>query len=128
MNYTPIQVINNSVIIPREYLPVADSYQIEVDDKSVTVRANRQLDWVEEDSDSPERREREAYIALHPMLWEKYPKQFVAIYGGKLIDHHREFAPLWRRICEQYPDEYVWVSQVEEKPIRTIQMRTGRFF
>jgi hypothetical protein len=85
MNYTPIQAMNNSVIIPSEYLPVADSYQIEVDDKTVTVRANRLLAWVNE-KESSEQRAREASIARHPTLWEKYPNQFVARYNGELIE------------------------------------------
>jgi hypothetical protein len=39
-----------------------------------------------EAGDGTVEREKAAYIALHPMLLEKYPGEHVAIYGGQLID------------------------------------------
>lgn len=66
------------------------------------------------------------YITLHPMLKEKYLGQYVAIYQGKLIDHDAEHADLYRRIDDQYPDEFVWISLVEEEAISTLSFRSPR--
>jgi len=70
--------------------------------------------------------EMQAYIALHPMLKEKYFGQYVAIYGGALIDHDPDHAALYRRIDAQYPDEFVWISLVEEEAIPTLVFRSPR--
>lgn len=63
--------------------------------------------------------EMKTYIALHPMLKQKYFGQYVAIYQGKLIGHDRERETLYRRIDAQYPDKFVWISRVEEDAIST---------
>ena len=75
----------------------------------------------------PADREMAAYIALHPQLKEKFFGQYVAIYGGKLIDHDTDRRALYMRMMAQYPDEFVWLSKVEEEPIRTLVFRTLRF-
>lgn len=81
--------------------------------------------------DSPEAdpadREMAAYIALHPQLKDEFFGQHVAIYGGKLIDHDTDRRALYLRIVAQYPDEFVWLSKVEEEPIRTLVFRSPRF-
>ncbi len=70
--------------------------------------------------------EMRTYIALHPMLKEKYLGQYVAIYQGKLIDHDPDHEALYRRIDAQYPDEFVWISPVEEEAIPTLTFRSPR--
>jgi hypothetical protein len=70
--------------------------------------------------------EMQAYLALHPMLKEKYLGQYVAIYQGKLIDHDPDHEALYRRIDAQYPDEFVWISPVEEEAIPTLVFRSPR--
>ena len=65
-----------------------------------------------------------AYIAMHPMLKEQYFGQYVAIYQGKLIDHDTDRKALYLRIDEKYPDEFVWISPVEEDPIPTVVFRS----
>jgi len=70
--------------------------------------------------------EMQAYIALHPLLKEKYFGQYVAIYQGKLIDHDSVHEALYRRIDAQYPDKFVWISLVEEEAIPTLMFRSPR--
>lgn len=74
----------------------------------------------------PADREMVAYIALHPQLKKEFFGQYVAIYGGKLIDHDTDRRALYMRMMAQYPDEFVWVSKVEEEPIRTFVVRSPR--
>lgn len=64
-------------------------------------------------------REKAAYIAMHPMLREKYPGQHVAIHNEELVDHDTDLDALWERIDARYPDEFVWVATVKEEPIET---------
>ncbi len=70
--------------------------------------------------------EMQAYIALHPTLKNKYFNQYVAIYHNKLIDHDLDHETLYRRIDAQYPDEFVWISIVEEEAIPTLTFRSLR--
>lgn len=71
-------------------------------------------------------REMQAYIALHPMLKERYMGQHVAIYGGQLVDHDQDFAALFTRIEQRYPNEFVWLATVEDEPLPTIYHRSPR--
>lgn len=84
---------------------------------------------VTDDSSEPDPADREmaVYIAMHPQLKEKFFGHYVAIYGGKLIDHDTDRRALYMRIVAQYPDEFVWLSKVEEEPIRTLVFRSPRF-
>ncbi len=70
--------------------------------------------------------EMQTYSALHPMLKQKYFGQYVAIYQGKLIDHDPDHDAIYRRIDAQYPDEFVWISLVEEEAIPTLVFRSPR--
>jgi len=67
-------------------------------------------------------RKMEAYIAMHPMLWQKYPGQHVAVYGGELVDRDTDLNALYARVEENYPDEFVWVTTIEADPIETISI------
>src|SRR5690606_1718087 len=82
------------------------------------------VDWSEPDPAVD--REMEAYIALHPMLKEQYFGKYVAIYHGELIDYDDEPAALLTRIEAQYPDEFVWLTQVGPEPIETLVVRSPR--
>jgi hypothetical protein len=82
------------------------------------------IDWSEPDPAVD--REMEAYIALHPMLKQHYMGRHVAIYGGQLIDHDQDFAALFARIEQAYPDEFVWLATVEEEPLPTFYHRSPR--
>lgn len=72
------------------------------------------------DKDTAVEREMKAYIALHPMLKEKYLGQHVAIYGGELIDVDKDYAALYKRIDAQYPNEFVWLATVEKEAMPTL--------
>ena len=76
--------------------------------------------------DAAVEREMQAYIALHPMLKEKYLGQHVAIYNGQLIDVDEDYGALYQRIDAQYPDEFVWLATVEEEAMPTLVFRSPR--
>ncbi|HFE66958.1 MAG TPA: hypothetical protein ENJ93_06820 [Chloroflexi bacterium] len=78
------------------------------------------------DEDVAVEREMQAYIALHPMLKEKYLGQHVAIFGGQLIDVDADYGALYERIDVQYPDQFVWLATVEEDPMPTLVFRSPR--
>ncbi len=71
-------------------------------------------------------REMEAYLAMHPTLWAKYPGQSVAIYGGELVDRDTDLNALYTRIEERFPDEFVWITTVEADPIETVSITSFR--
>jgi Family of unknown function (DUF5678) len=81
-------------------------------------------DWYE--PNEAVEREMEAYIALHPMLKERYFGKHVAVYQGQLIDVADDADTLYERIDARYPDEFVWMCQVKAEPIDTIYNRTIR--
>jgi hypothetical protein len=72
-------------------------------------------------------RERAAYLSLHPMLWQKYPGEYVAIYGGKLVDHDPDGVALSQRVRRRFPNQFVLRRRVEAEPDRILQMRSPRF-
>lgn len=57
-------------------------------------------------------REMEAFRVLHPVLLQQYPKQYVGIRQGQLIDHDADQLALYLRLDEQYPDEVILLKQV----------------
>lgn len=72
-------------------------------------------------------REIAAYHDLHPVLWQKYPHEHVALFQGKLVDHDLDGVALSLRIYQRFPDETVLIRQVEPDPEREIRMRSPRF-
>jgi Family of unknown function (DUF5678) len=82
------------------------------------------VDW--SDPDPAVDREMEAYIAMHPMLKEQYFGKYVAVYQGELIDSDDDPAALTERIDNQFPDEFVWLTQVGPEPIETIVILSPR--
>lgn len=81
-------------------------------------------DWAEKDPAFD--REMQAYIAMHPLLKKTHFGKHVAIYEGRLIDVDVDYDTLTRRIDAQYPDQFVWVSTVEEYPVKTFVFRSPR--
>ena len=71
-------------------------------------------------------REMQAYIALHPQLKKEYLGRFVAIHGGKLIDYDDDYDALFDRVDLLYPDQFVWLTQVETEPLDTLVFRSPR--
>jgi hypothetical protein len=70
--------------------------------------------------------EMQAYITLHPMLKKTHLGKHVAIYQGRLVDIDDDYDTLTRRIDARYPDQFVWISTVEEEPIKTLAFRSPR--
>lgn len=79
-----------------------------------------------QDGDALVATEMQAYIAMHPDLLQKHRNQYVAIYNGELIDHDEQFDALLARIDAAYPDQFVWLTRVEEQPIRELTFRSPR--
>jgi hypothetical protein len=67
-----------------------------------------------------------AYHTLHAFLWQKYPKHFVAIQGGQLIDQDPDKVALSRRVRAKLPNQFVLIRQVEAEPERTLYFRSPR--
>jgi len=74
------------------------------------------------ESDPQVEREKAAYLRLYPMLKEKYFGQYVAIYGGELIDHDMDYGRLFERVDDNYPDTFVWMTRVSAEPIETLHI------
>ena len=72
-------------------------------------------------------REEAAYLRLHPSLLENYQGQYVAIYGGELIDHDKDQVELYLRVKSSYPDKFVWIAPVCPEPEETYITRSPRF-
>lgn len=72
-------------------------------------------------------RERAAYLRLYPQLRQTHAGDFVAIYNEQLVDYDVDEAALFARIDDKYPDEFVWLTRVEEKPEREIKLHSPRF-
>jgi hypothetical protein len=87
-----------------------------VDDEELTYEPNEAVE-----------REEQAYQRLHSLLWQKYPDQHVAIYGGELVDHDPDGVALSLRIYQRFPDEFVLITQVEADPDRPLQMCSPHF-
>jgi hypothetical protein len=72
-------------------------------------------------------RERAAFIALHPVLLEKYADEEVAIYGGQVVDHDQDGVALSLRIYQRFPDDFVWIAPVTSSPIEEWHVYSPRF-
>jgi len=79
----------------------------------------------------PIRREREreknAFRRLHAALREQYLGQYVAIYGGELVDHDANQAALVARIDKKYPDSFVLIRPVRQEPEIVYEHRSARW-
>lgn len=71
-------------------------------------------------------REEAAFRRLHPLLRQKYEGQYVAIYGGELVDHDTDQVVLFLRMRQQYPQQFIWIAPVRSTPEEIYQMRSPR--
>jgi len=62
--------------------------------------------FAEEDGEEEEtvRRERDAFVTLHPTLLAQYPGEYVAICQGVLVDHDKDGLALSLRGHERFAD------------------------
>jgi hypothetical protein len=72
-------------------------------------------------------REVDAFEAMHTELWAKHPNQFVAVYGGQVVDYDSDEWALIHRIDKKYPDEVVMIDQVKPTFSREIVFHSPRF-
>lgn len=56
-------------------------------------------------------REMDTFRAMHPGLLQQFPKEYVAIRRGELIDHDADQCALYLRVDEKYPDEVILIKQ-----------------
>ena len=78
------------------------------------------------DEDAAVQQEMLAFIALHPQLKERHYGKYVAVHRGVLVDVDETLSVLHRRVRAQYPNEFVWISKVEEEAIPTFTFRSPR--
>ena len=69
-------------------------------------------------------REISAYESMHPDLWRKFPKEWVAIHERRVADHDPDRRLLYLRIREAYGPIPILIRQVEELPPTEIWLRT----
>jgi hypothetical protein len=73
------------------------------------------------------RAESARYQAMHAELKGKYLAQHVAIYEGRLIDHDTDAMTLVRRVEKQHGQAPVFITQVDNKPIREFLVRRRKW-
>lgn len=128
MDVIPIQVIQQEVIIPLTYFPASSELELVVKGEVAVVRARAGMTAPGSKQMDPEIEvEREAFLRLHPELWEKYPEQYVAISGGQLVDHDADKIALLARIEAQYPGVFVLVRQVQPEAEIVYERRSVRW-
>jgi hypothetical protein len=120
-----------SLIIPQALYErarrVAQRQQRNVTDVVTDVLA-QSLPIIEDQLDRPERkREIEAFVQMHPFLWREFPGEYVAIYGGRLIDHDIDRVALLNRINQNYPGVFVLIRPVREDPEIVYEHRSIRW-
>jgi len=57
-------------------------------------------------------REETAYQAMYEELFIKYANQHVAIYHEKLVDHDADGTELYKRVRQNYANEFVLITPV----------------
>ncbi|MCB0065120.1 MAG: hypothetical protein KDE19_23515 [Caldilineaceae bacterium] len=72
-------------------------------------------------------REEQAFNKLHSSLYPQYAGQYVAIYNEQFVDSDADQVALYRRMRQQYPDEFVWIAPVTERPGEVLHFRSPRF-
>lgn len=60
-------------------------------------------------------------------LIDKYPDEFIAIFGGQVVDHDIDPERLVNRINNHYPTEIVLIRQVTDDLEKILHIRSPRF-
>ena len=71
-------------------------------------------------------REEKAFHELHPLLKEKYAREYVAIFDGQLIDHDPDLEQILKRTKQKYADQFVWIAPVKDSPEEIFNFRSPR--
>jgi hypothetical protein len=72
-------------------------------------------------------RESKAFRAMHAELLAKYPRQYVAVYQGQVVDHDADQLALFLRVDEQYPQAPLLIKQVLSNPEEVYTFLSPRF-
>ncbi len=70
--------------------------------------------------------EARAFEAMHTQLLSEYKGQFVAIHGGKVIDHDTDKAALYKRVRARYGQAPIYFQQVTDQVLPTFHIRSPR--
>lgn len=65
----------------------------------------------------------EAYKAMHGELVKRYLGQYVAICGGRLVDHDPDPVVLLQRVRDQHSGQVILRQKVEPMPARELRIR-----
>lgn len=71
-------------------------------------------------------RETAAYEAMHTTLMATYADEYVAIFGGELVDHDTDQTALLRRIDVRFPNDVVLLKRVRPLPEPELRVRSPR--
>jgi hypothetical protein len=71
--------------------------------------------------------EQAAYERQRDAILAQYDGQYVAVYGGEVIDHDADEMALVRRIQARYPHEIVHLRLATRKPQPELRVRSPRF-
>lgn len=74
------------------------------------------------------RAETEAFKAQYEQLRARYPRQYVAIHQGKVIDHDSNLRTLHLRVYEKLGRTPVLLKRVTDEPERELIFRSPRLF
>lgn len=69
-------------------------------------------------------REQRIYERRHSELLAQYHGRYIAMLGGKVVDHDMDRLALRRRIRKQHGNTPVFFTLVEDDPIQTFWMRS----
>ena len=71
-------------------------------------------------------KESAAYQAMLETLLTEYEGEFVAVYGGRVVDHNADESLLVERIEDRYPDQVVLIKRVRPETQETLFFRSPR--
>ena len=71
-------------------------------------------------------REQKAFETMHPDLLARYPGQYVAVLGGKVIDHDENQYELWIRTHNGFPEMPVLIKPIFPDPVERYKRRSPR--
>jgi hypothetical protein len=67
-------------------------------------------------------RERQAFERLLPDLLESDPGEFVAVYGGKVVDRDPQLISLASRVYAKYGYRPIYMDLVAERPLTPVRV------
>ena len=71
--------------------------------------------------------EQQAYERQREAILAQYEGEYVAVHGGKVVDHDVDEIELVKRIQKNYPNDVVHIRLASRKPDTELRMRSPRF-